>query len=41
MVQTTDKSGTSRLMIAVFCLCNFCGLVAEWFRRQTKLGRPG
>ena len=29
------------LMIAVLCLCSFCGLVAEWFRRQTNLRPPG
>ena len=29
MVQSTAKSATLRLMIAVLCLCSFCGLVAE------------
>ena len=29
------------LMIAVLCLCSLCGLVAEWFRRQTNMGPPG
>ena len=26
---------------AVLCLCSLCGLVAEWFRRQTNMGPPG
>ena len=29
------------LMIAVLCLRSLCGQVAEWFRRQTNMGRPG
>ena len=28
-------------MIAVLCLCSLCGQVAEWFKRQTNMGRPG
>ena len=29
------------LMIAVLCLCNLCGLVPEWFNRQTNLQPAG
>ena len=29
------------LMIAVLCLRSLCVQVAEWFRRQTNMGRPG
>ena len=36
MVQATDKSATCRLMI-VLCVCSFCGLVADWFRRQRNV----
>ena len=28
-------------IIAVLCLCSFCGLVAEWFRKQTNMGPLG
>ena len=35
--RATEKSGTSRLMRAVLCSCNFCGLVAYWLWRQTNL----
>ena len=28
------------LMIALLCLYGLCGLLAEWFRRQTNQGPP-
>ena len=37
VVESTEKSGTCRLMRAVLCSCSFCGLVAYWLWRQTNL----
>ncbi len=36
-VESTEKSGTCRLMRAVLCSCSLCGLVAYWLWRQTNL----